>query len=315
MVNSYNLQNYTPVSRPARKNEVINWQAYQHNNGNNAIVFFESVPEILKMMDKYWETTEPYRNQRSQRDEWLYGEYKTWGRTRHALETEQKYLERVDETKHELFRRFPELQNLQHDGVAKRRRRRYAEDGDELDIDRYMSNDVNMWASMPPQDVQKKVARVYVNVWGSVGTQFNTFIDNVVIAVALIDIMESAGIAVEVLFGNTADNIFRNVYSDSTICWVAKHAGDKVDISKMITYGLSGLLRAVMFDNYEALGILGGSTGGKGTLISKPLEDCQTVKDLNADIVIKGDDGYTRTGKLSMYIGKVRQLFNLPEHV
>jgi len=301
--------------KPVKKEELINWTAYE--KGNSRLVMWDSSADFIECWrqngeNKSWQHPLSGRDSRSL---WAYGEdYKTLENTLEALENGQildKYIDKVGEAKSELFKHCPQLENLQTVAMSKRRRRKYAEEGAELDIDRYMCADPAMWVSCPPSEIRKRSARIYIDVWGTCGTTFQTFINSIVFAAAMADIIEAAGITLEIVVGTTATNFWEGKGA-CTIAFPVKQANEPMDISKLLTFGISGFLRGLCFDTYHGIDAENWDSSC-GTLIYGGLEGAASLEPLEADIVMKGGDAYTNPDKVQMIVGKIKTLLNITD--
>lgn len=301
------------IKQQKRDGEFINWQSFT-DKGKNRIVVFDSGSDLIECIQNNLSLlkSDPTSmlNYCGRTNDWAFGEYETFGATTEALtcgQISQKYINKVGEAKDEIYRRNPELANLEVIAMSKRRRRKFAEVGDELDIDRYMCNDPAMWQSNPPGDIVKRTARFYIDIWGSCSTDFNQFINGVVYAVALGDIIEKAGISLEIIVGASCDH-FLKTEGHGTVCFTAKRADEPIDISKLLTYGLSGFLRAYIFSIYELIKDRADVYSGYG---SKLYGTVQSIQPINADVEFWGADNYTNPKTVQITISKVKEVFNL----
>jgi hypothetical protein len=308
------LEGWNETTREASKSEVMNWKEYTDKK-HNRLVVFDSSSDLIEAwktntVNKVWPSE--MRNQRNK--SWMLGnDYKTPEQTIEALENGEvlpRYMNRVDTIKGELFRNYPSLTELTDIALGKRRRRKFGEDGSELDIDRYMSGDPAMWSSCPPSQIRKRSARIYVDVWGTCGTNFNTFIENIVFAVALADIIEAAGVSLEIVVGTTATN-FWSCNNDCTVAFPVKKHDEPIDVARILSFGIVGFLRMVMFETYFGIDRFNYSSSC-GTLIYD-IEKAKSLVPLDCDIIMKGGDAYTDPNRVAVTVEKIKTMFGTGE--
>lgn len=245
------------------------------------------------------------------RDIWAFGkDFPTFNQTIDALGiggTKDKYLNMFEQKKHELYEKHPELYNLDQTAVVKKRRRRFSEEGDELDIDRYMTGDPAMWSSMPRQDSNKRCARFYIDVGASGGTDAKMISESIINSLALVDIVDKAGITTEVIMGrcNTGNGRKTRMY---TVACVAKAADEQLDINRVLSFALTGFFRCLTFAARLNCNVDPGVYIGGGGWSFERSEDHFGF--FNAVVKTRCADRYWTDSEMQIYIDQVKQFIN-----
>lgn len=258
----YNEDNYSMIATsPSVEGMNSNFNYYQviekATKKRWAFVEFDSISDMVETSEanSHYEFggngSWPFGYEKSKTSEWAFGkEFNNSAALtkRHLLEgtCPDAILNRVDAVRNSLYKDFPELQDLERHALKMRRKRRFAEDGDDLDIDRYMCGDPEQWAKMQ-RVPQKRSVRVQINGAMLGGHSAIKFAETMIMCAAMIDIIESAGISVEFIYSaisSSMDTHDCDVMSISALC---KSANEPLDISRVLSCAASGIFRKYVF--------------------------------------------------------------------
>lgn len=92
--------------------------------------------------------------------------------------------------------------------LSRRRRARRLDDGDEVDVDRWIDRSPDMWEEMRRENVSSRVVRLYVNMSTSCDQGKNQFKWRTSTVVAIARILEDSRIPCEIIGAFTADGLF-----------------------------------------------------------------------------------------------------------
>lgn len=180
---------------------------------------------------------------------WRFGdEYKTYKKTKEALmygTATENMLSQYDKAKDKLLQQYPELNDLQNLAFKSRKKRKFSEEGAELDIDRFMCGDPEHWIKSE-QVRDKKTIKILFN--GAMTGDFNAnqFTTNIIICTCFIDILKTLGISVEFWNGFISNDVSLKTQT-SVILAKTKSAEDNIDICRLLSTGLPGLFRWYSF--------------------------------------------------------------------
>lgn len=260
----YNTEGWKEFKNPATNKEMLNYDSWKKKAGtlHDVVVMFDSADSLVQHFmtnvaevggNGTWKTGDSginHKNDMSTIEDWRFGkDFRTFNETISALqsgETAARYLRMLDKVKGELYDKYPELYKISETAVTKRRRRRFSEDGDELDIDRYMCGDPAMWSSMPRQEVQGRAATFFIDITISAGTDEENLVEGVIRSIALVDIVDKAGIPTEIVIGATTNNGTRGTRLLTVAC-KAKHANEPLDIQRILSFCMTGYYRSLTF--------------------------------------------------------------------
>lgn len=279
------------ITKPTKEGEIQNYVQYRNESEQGCeMIMFDTVADMteackVNVGNGTWKIGNSAGD-----DKWTFGsDYPTLKETNGALDTgtvKQAYIDAVDKTKYDLLQKHPELLELERSAHMKKRKRKFSESGDELDIDRYMGGEVDMWQSNPRREVKQSI-KVMLNIAASSGKNFETFRKNMVLFVAMLDVLNTAGISTEVWVGALGVDTVTNT-KESWVCAMAKGSQEPLDISRLLSFGLSGFFRYHTFRIWE--NVLGGGGVTNWSYGSVMAGACrQDAKDfLNFDMVING---------------------------
>jgi hypothetical protein len=297
--------------------ELATYEAYEME-GKNRIAIFDNAEHLIEHFDTNfkngsWKLSDVVTEEDKVND-WNFGkDFNTLRKTKEALysgATAALYMGLIDKTREELYDKYPELRRLEQVAVTKRRRRRFSEDGEELDIDRYMTGDPAMFCSMPRQDAVAKTASFYIDIQIAVGTDCKNISQGVISALALVDIVERAGISTEVIIGATANQPVTDANLVNVSC-IAKRANEPLDIARLLSFCLPGMYRNFIFSgwgcamtNERALSGLGNGDWSFGI-------NSEYFDFFNALVLFRVKDRFWTNGEMQLMINKVMNFFNV----
>jgi hypothetical protein len=223
-----------------------------------------------------------------------------------------KYMNLYERTKDELYTRFPDLHKFTEIAITKRRRRRFTEDGAELDIDRYMVGDTDIWQTVVKSDVRTKSASLYIEIGVSCGTDTETITKNVINIAVLADILELAGVTTDIYFGATGTPW--NSGSFHQILVKAKSAGEPMDLARILSFAAPGFYRQFVFGAWA-------NTDSRCEYVSRRCIDgfamtgsyqCGRVLTLiNPKLKLHGATQHISEGQMELFINEIKKILNI----
>ena len=289
------------------------------------IIIFDSGHDLVECFEKNFSFTGgsgAYRNtlsvtaNRTRENSWTFGsDATTHDKTAeylHAGAMPMKYLDLYEKTVFELYQRFPELNDLNAVAISKKRRKCHSDDGDELDIDRYMTGDPCMFVKKTRSNVVKRCIKLYVEIGVSVGTSTETIVKNVIYAIALTDIIERAGISVEMYFGAITVPARENIYSIGVMC-KAKAADEPIDTARLLSFALPGFYRQFVFGiwNNCFAGVNGTmSSCHSGFEFGRYPHVGEALTLLNPEIKMHCASHHLREQDISLVINEIKKCFD-----
>jgi hypothetical protein len=319
---NFNTENFTIWKKESiKEGEAANYIAYQDGH-KNRIVVFENADALVENFNKNFSQFGGNGTWTENGQEFIHGDvdkaniwqfgrdFPTYRTTANALatgETANKYLRQVELVKDQLFQKFPELYELNEIAVTKRRRRRFSEDGEELDIDRYMSGDPAMFSSMPRQNVRNKIARVYLDICVSGGNDAEEITKNIIGMLAICDIIERAGIAIEIVIGATSRGAATDT-NNFNVSVIAKEAGEPLDVARVLSFALPAMFRLFIFGTWANIT---NKTAGYG--FGNVLGDLNhhLFNFFNADVKVQAANRFMGEENIRAMIGKIKEVFNI----
>jgi hypothetical protein len=302
-------------------NENTNYVAYQNAANNGRCILFNSGADMVNCLEEnlqkgVWDmnssgaaniTTLP-----DQANTWRFGHYfPTLNESRAVLEsgsTSSKLINLIEKVREDIFNRIPVVRELSELAPIKRRRRKFTEDGDELDIDRYMCGDPATFVSLPRQDVKKKSARVYIDLSVSMGTDTETITKNIIFAAVMCDIIEKAGINMEIIFGDTSSDSICDFSGILNISCIGKSSNEPMDVARVLSFALPAFERHYIFGITHYISN-NGSKHGMGFPVRNTNVDFYKL--FNADIIFRGEDPYWNRGGADVWVNGIKNLFNM----
>lgn len=226
----------------------------------------------------------------------------------------QKYMDMYESVKQDLFTRFPNLHHLTEMAISKKRRRRFTEDGSELDIDRYLCCDPAMWGQVIKTDVRVKSASLYMEIGVSCGTDTETITKNVIFITVMADILELAGVTTDIYFGATGTPWSSSYFNQVLV--KAKSAGEPLDLSRILSFAAPGFYRQFVFAAW-------GNADSRCPYVSRRCIDgfamegsyqCGRVLTLiNPAIKIHGATQHISDGQIELMIAAIKNILNIQE--
>ena len=140
----------------------------------------------------------------------------------------------------------PAVESFARVGRTTRRRRRYSEEGDELNIDRLTTGDPLFWERRK-RDAKKRVVRLGVQFGYIAGANENTFIRNAALAAAASDALELVGYGVDIVAVSWGDMRGDHQGEEWTLAVPLKTADERLDVQSVLTTGLVGMSRCFEF--------------------------------------------------------------------
>lgn len=208
----------------------------------------------------------------------------------------------LDREKEELYKNNPELFDLNTNARKKKRRRVFREEGSELNIDRYMSGEVEMWENTIKVN-KKPVVKLMVSAAISSATDSTALVKNICAAVAFIDIMASAGISVEVWHSLIVRQATTGV-TYSTVLTKIKDANDPVDALRLLSSSAPGIFRYFGFRAID-FSMKGSSTKYMGYPADEYLSE-NIAKMIDIDLTIHAGGHLNRN--IKAIINKLKEI-------
>lgn len=234
-----------------KQGEKVNYLRLYDSKTKNCFVDFDSVTDVLDCVtenEKFWSD-----EHKTERSNFNHGDYVDITGTSKALffgEILEQDFKLYEKTKIDLLTKYPELLALKNTAVTKRRKRIFADEGADLDIDRYVHGDAECWVSMPRQKIKQGV-KMFFNLCLNSGSDAKEFFTNMALFVTCADIMEMAGVKVELSAGFVSNNSAENT-KQFCVKTKVKAANMPLDINRMLTVGICGFFRYygfVLIDN------------------------------------------------------------------
>lgn len=213
-----------------------------------------------------------------------------------------KYLDQVEAETSKLLTANPELNDLYRSAAQYRRRRKFVEAGDELDIDKYMGGQVECWQTNPRQIKQNSV-RIFIAGGLNAMQDSMKFVTNMIQFAVMCDVFQRMGISVEVNVGKASQmgapgNQF---IVESTLI---KEASSPLDISRMMTSGLPAFYRYLSF--YLKENLCTKPDTGLGKPIQEMTPELEVVKQFAGyDIILTSQNASNTVSVIHETIKKI----------
>lgn len=276
------------------------------NKLNFAYMKFNSLDDYKNVLDdNHWSFSE-LPNDASYTSSWTYGNsFPTQGEHRKALingQASKLMIQEYHKTRNKI-QNMLNVSSFYRQGLSCLRQRRYTDDGDDLDIDRFLGGTDNYWISHKRNKKAKNI-RIAMNFGLNCNNKEINFAKLVGVLGALADMLTKLGYATEILGVNYRR--YRGSkkldYTSSIITF--KKAGEKLDLQRLLSMGLQGLLRDWEFAIGEQLGY--DITQGSQALMMDEFK-----KHLNINYVIEQAEVKTDKDILSYFENVIN---NLVEH-
>lgn len=206
----------------------------------------------------------------------------------------QKYLDQVETETSKLLAANPELYEIYRSASQYRRRRRFVEAGDELDIDRYMGGEVECWQTSP-REVKKNSIKIFIAGGLHCGEDAQKFVNNMIQFSVMSDIFQRMGVGVEIHVGKASQmrgRVRKQFIVESTLI---KEAYNPLDIARLMSSGLPAMFRYLSFYLKENICIEPDS--GLGKPVQEITEELQLIKDFAGyDIILTSNSASTIVG-------------------
>lgn len=213
------------------------------------------------------------------------------------------FIRDIEELKAELYRDNPELFELETSAKKKKRKRTFSEDGGELNIDRYMSGEVEMWHKTH-NILKKPTAKIFINFSVSGGMKSSDFIKNILCAIALIDILETMNVRCEVYAGSIASSVTDGANYSCVIAKI-KSGGDPLDLPRFLSCCAPALLRYYFFMVFENI-YTGRALYGLGSPMENSTQAVKNIKEF-----LKFDAMLSMNDSASYGVTKIKDMLKL----
>jgi len=186
-------------------------------------------------------------------DEWTYGNHfdnhdthmkaLRQGKTTPSLVTHYKKIRSVLERK-------LRVSKFTGQGMSCKRKRRFVDDGDEVDIDRFLANSDTPWV-VTKRNKKARNIKIAINFGLSNGNNESSFAKLVSAGAYLSDVLTKIGYAVEV-WGADATGYRGSLLLDEVCTAIKfKDSGQRLDVQRILSIGLPGLFRNLIFGILE----------------------------------------------------------------
>lgn len=216
-----------------------------------------------------------------------------------------KIIAQIDTVKVSLYEKHPELFELERSASKLKRKRVFEEGGDELDIDRYMSGETEMWTKMTRRP-KKQCMKIMINSCLHCGHSSDKFLKGMIMVTAFLDILDKSGIASEVWYAPISDGSSNGVNLAGVFARI-KGSEEVLDVCKMLSSGASGLFRYYTFKVWTNM-LVGVPSWGLGRMIEDKSE-LKLVKEMNGfDVMINAND--TESETFNIISSTLKELFD-----
>lgn len=191
--------------------------------------------------------------------DWAYGSARSSAQTQEQL--------RKGQPSEAAYQRYSEIRgalatdiaDLSMRAVSGARRRCYGDDGDEVDIDRFVTGDPACFTSRRP-GAKRRLVRLGFEICNAAVVSEDAFVETVSAACAAVDLLEKLGYAVEVhcVASTSADD--HEGADVLAVSAIVKHSFQPLDPGELLVCSLPGLLRDYVFSVWD---VMTGSTGSE----------------------------------------------------
>jgi len=181
------------------------------------------------------------------------------GRTTPTLLTQYKKIRTLLESK-------IRVSKFQGKGISCKRKRRYMDDGDEVDIDRFLANSDEPWVTTKRNRKTKNI-RIGINFGLSFGNNEASFGRLVGAGAYISDVLTKMGYATEIIgMCYTACPSTPKKYDKTCTMITFKGSNERLDVQRILSMGLTGLLRHEIFKVHHSYFGYMGSMGMQATV-------------------------------------------------
>lgn len=284
------------------------------NNKPHMSITFDNIRDVIKCVDtnnfdlKCWhnigiDDNDCFDTSINWFSNWTFGSL-TLDETREACMSGMlppEIQERVQVVRDRIAIEYPELIDIQNLAYKTRKRRKFSEDGGELDIDRYMCGDPDMWQSV--QNIKdKRTIKMLFNSSLNAGADSDQFIEDMVICCMFIEICQTIGFAVEFWYAPISKDVTSAIWQDIMLVKL-KDAEHAVDEQSIISAGLPGFFRYYVMKTESNVfpGIVDPYCGK-----AKAYTPDWIMQYFGFDVAV--DATGSTTGKVKLLIGKIKSL-------
>lgn len=257
-------------NREAKAGELVNYythlaeeryDSYGSEAYTNQVIWFDSLADMAECCRENWNSGAwndkgfEGNDKGAGRDmgwedyNWTFGkDYLDLKTSEEAIlfgKVKNKDVESVAGVLEELYLKNPELRELENRACKAKRKRRFSESDGELNIDRYMSGDSAMWEQMSSRP-EKTAVKILFNGVLDAGANSEHFMKTTVKMAAFLDILNAAGVSSEVWYCTAVYGANEGIKQSIVACKI-KSANEPLDIQKMLSAGVSAVLRYYTF--------------------------------------------------------------------
>lgn len=310
----YKEQTYEHLSKPG---EYVNHfiRVFDSINGRlpSQMIYFDSPRELVECVEAnkdIWDDKDHglKKFNPSSEHNWTFGkDFKTLGATTEAILSgaiPDNLVKDVDKFTVKLYDDHPELFEIEQNAMRIKRKRVFKESGDELNIDRYMSGDLEMWEKMSKRPVKQSM-KIMINSCLHCGHSADKFTKGMIMLTAFLDILDKAGISSEVWYAPIGEGTTDSLHLSGVFAKI-KSADEPIDIFKILSCGAPGLFRHYTFKVWCNL-LKGKPTYGLGSMVDNK-NSLEYVKEINGfDVMINANDTAKET--FNIITNKLKELF------
>ncbi len=297
------------------KDEVLNFSMYKSKENNALVHLFERPVDLLDCFHKN-ESIWDLRREKGEERSWQNGNIFTTNKEQEAClrngEVHENTMKQYVKIKEDMMRENTQMEKLQRVAVTNRRRRVFAEEGDELDIDRFMAGDVEMWSKKGARRSAKRTARIVICSPTSGGTDSGEFIKCMMYGAAMCDVLESAGISTEIIYSyNTHGTSSR--HKGTSVAFIMKRYDEPLDIHKLLSCGYVWMFRRFVFTLYQNCHDSAPAmiSGGLGMSISTEMAKETFHTFYEADVYIGGGDAWWSKDRIDHILEDIATKFEI----
>lgn len=250
-----------------------------------------------------WQYSEHENEPDSYEEHWTYGRsFPTKGEHRKALlvgKASEKCINTFKTMKASINNGL-NVSQFYRKGLSCKRNRRFMDEGDEIDIDRFLGNADNVWTSYK-RDKKAKNIKIALNFGLACSNSEENFAELVAVLSTLSDLLTQLGYATEVLGCNARRYSGSRDYYQTCSSITFKRSGERLDIQRLLSMGLQGLLRDLEFGVGEMLDY--NYSQGQQTLMAPELREM-----LNINYVIEQKSVKSDQQKMDFFEGVITDL-------
>lgn len=240
--------------------EIVNYTVRSFNRKNDSrihqLVYFDSIADMVyacteNRKNKSWKDKGHHGNSDfgDSDKHWTFGDdFPDLESTREALTTgivPQSLIDQAFGYKLSIMDKYPELFEIEKSAYKIRRKRQFSEIDGELNIDRFMSGDIEMWEKMTKRPTKQSL-KIMINTALHCGHDANKFLKGMIMVTAFLDILDKAGITSELWYTPIIDGCTNETHL-SAIAVKVKSADELLDLPRILSTGCSGFFRYYCF--------------------------------------------------------------------